>query len=181
MLEELREHVTAANALEAEEQAQAVASARREIEVDVEGARQQLPILKEKLQEYAAFVAAVEALVRERGQYPDRLRRFVDELKQHQTVPDQIAAGIAAFTSLTFSDLAWKDGRSVDVNRRMEFILSTRQLVRSHDGRLSRCGSLRAQAEAFLREWLRSTPQASLMTADPPPRREPAVESVFQV
>ncbi len=182
MLEELRERVTAANAIEAEEQAQAVASARREIEVDVEAARQQLPILKEKLQEYAAFVAAVEALVQERGQYPDTLRRFVDELKQHVTVPEQIEAGLSAYRNLSFKGIAWKDGRQVDVNRRMEFILTTRQLVRSYDGRLSRCKSLRKQAEAFLREWLRSTPQASLMTEDPPaPRVEPAVESDFQV
>ncbi len=181
MLEALRESVTAAKALEAEEQAQAVASARQEIQADVEGARHQLPILKQGLQEYAVFVREVEDLVRERGQYPDRLRRFVDELKQHVSVPEQIEAGLSADRTLTFKDLAWRDGHSVDVNRRAEFIVSTRQLVRSHDGRLSRCGSLRTQAEAFLREWLRSTPQASLMTADPPPRREPAVESVFQV
>ncbi len=70
----------------------------------------------------------------------------------------------------------------MDVNRRAEFILSTRQLVRSHDGRLSRCKSLRIQAESFLREWLRSTPQASLMTEDPPsPRVEPKVHSSFEL
>ncbi len=182
MLKEFHEQVTAANALEAEEQAAAVASARREIQVDVEGARNQLPILKQGLQEYAVFVKDVEALVQERGRYPDRLRPFVDELKQHLRVPEQVAAGISAYTSLTFKDLAWKDGRQVDVNRRMEFILSTRQLVRSYDGRLSRCKSLRTQAEMFLRGWLGSAPQASLMTTDPPPRpRGPAVDSSFEL
>ncbi len=185
MQTEFHDQVTAAMAAEEAEQVEVVEWIRRELRADFERAEQQLPILKEDLRRCVAYVAGVEAEVQRLGAYPDQLRGFIDQLKNNFNAANQVEAGIRKYKTLTFKDLAWKDGRQIDVNRRAAFIGEARFLLRSYDGRLSRCKSLRIQADMFIRnhQWVRGRPATLMTVAVPPPRRDPAprVESQFEV
>ncbi len=184
MMKDFQAQAAVCKDAEVAEQAAAVESVRAELHADYEQATQQLLILKKGLPEYVAFVDDVGGIVQKREEYPDNLRRFVDEMKLHIKSPEQIEAGIRQYKTLSFQDIVYKDGHQVDVNRRAAFIADTRRNLRSHETRLSGLKSLRVQAEMFLREWLpaRGTPTTPVVMI-PPERAEnpPKVISDFQV
>ena len=186
MLKEYQDQAAACAAARKAEEAEAVESVRRELQADYEQATQQLPILKKGLREYVAYAEEVEAIANEYEEYPDVLRRFVTEMKQNFTAPEQIEEGIRRYRTFSFQDVVFKDGHQVDVNRRAAFITTTRLLLRSHDGRLSRLKSLQGQADTFLKEWLsrrhsQATPAVAVMVSADRQTSGPPVEKDFEV
>ncbi len=182
MLKEFHEQAAASKAAEDAGKAEAVESVRGELRADYELALQQLPIVKKGLREYLVYTEEVEAIANERGEYPDQLRGFVTEMKRSFSAPDCVEEGIRRYKTLSFQDIVYKDGRQVDVNRRPEFITTTRFLLRNHESRLSSCKSLSERIKWFLGEWLsaeRSEP-ALMTVADPQGRGDPAVPVIDQ-
>ena len=138
------------------EHAAAVASVREEIGLaNYEAAKQQLPIMEKAIREdYLPWVARITRIAQETGDCPAVLRSAVEAIaKMCEAGPRQLREGIAAYDRLEFTrDLAWKDGRQVDVNRRAEYIGRTQRWLRSWDGLLSAMKSQRGQAETYIRE-----------------------------
>lgn len=125
-----------------------------------EAAKQQLTILEKAIREdYLPWVNRITRIAQDVGDFPGPIRQAVETIgKMCEAGPRQLRSGITMYEGLEFKrDLAWKDGRQVDINKRAWYIAETGRQLRSFDGLLSAMKSQRGQAETYIRqaEWPR--------------------------
>lgn len=151
-----------------------VARLREDIGVQyVTLAQAQLPDIEKAMRTiYRPFIAELTAIGDTTG---TPLAQWESEMSGYcETVPNRLRGGIEKFRTLEFRHIVYKDGVSVDVNKRAEKINEVRGDLRAGDGALSRLRLLKGQAETYIKDsgWPNVPGQTGPMTTGTLPGRE---------
>ncbi|QPD04928.1 MAG: hypothetical protein Nkreftii_002702 [Candidatus Nitrospira kreftii] len=171
----LEERIKTSRAAESAGQDQAVDAMRQELQACYAEAKSKLPSLDKAVNEARAFLNKMQALAATcRQPLPALVVQHVNEMTLLcDSAPRQVREGLAAFENLSFSQVVWKDGSSLDVNQRTALLATIRGgLAGWHAGR--RLQAVQAEITTYLEtaQW----PTGGTASATIPLAPEPAPE-----
>jgi hypothetical protein len=156
VLQQAAQRATAASHDTKATQQQVIDQMRQDIGTQrYEECKRQLPEIERVINTiFLPFAAQVVAIAdKSQCPFPTPLRGWVVAIQDMCVQgPQQLRQAIAAYEQLSFSQVRYRDGRSVDVNMRAEVVGSIRQLLGSYDGMVSFLENQKAQAERFITE-----------------------------
>jgi hypothetical protein len=118
-----------------------------------EEAKRQLPeIVRAIGTTYLPFVDRVNVIAKTATRpLRDDIQRSLSRLQEMGAQgPEQLRQGIEAYEELSFQQVLYKDGRSVDINKRAEIVAGIRQALRTYDGWLSAMKREMSQVEQYI-------------------------------
>ena len=165
--------ITASNANEHAEQQRVVDELKQELHAPYDTAKSNQGAVEKAVKEARAFVEQLNALAAKCSKpLPSPVIHHLSAMNLLiKEVPRQVQEGLTAYEQLSFKQVAWKDGKTVDVNERRAVPASIRALLNSWNGAVEGLRSLRGQIDTCLEQtqWPSGfTPPATIPLAPEP-------------
>jgi hypothetical protein len=156
-LETMEQRASAAGREKQTEREQVVEAMKEEIGLQrYPEAKRQLPILERAInEEFLPFTAHVRSLALTASTpLPTPVQQWLTSIENIcATASQEVRAGIEGWERLSFAEVAGNDGR-VDVMKRAAVVAGLRQLLCSHDGKVSFMRTQKTQAQEYIDAWL---------------------------